>query len=68
MLGDQLSHHRHHPADNLVLGMVAVGEEGVIGDVDAAEVWPRVDDLAQHRQPAKAGIKDENGGMLRHGD
>ena len=41
MRGDQLADQRHHARDDLVLAMVAVGKEGVVGDIDIMRVGPR---------------------------
>ena len=60
MGGDQFADHRHHPGDDLFLAMVAVGKEGVIRDINIMRVRPRLDDLTQYREPAKAGIEYEN--------
>ncbi len=43
---DQLADQRHHAGDDLVLGVVAIGEERVIGDIDVMRVGPGADDLA----------------------
>ena len=66
MLGDQIADQRHDAGDERILAVVPVGKEGVVGDIDATGVRARIDDLAQHRQPAKAGIEHEDGRMLRH--
>ena len=60
MRGDQFADQRHHPRDDLVLAMVAVGKEGVVGDIDIMRVGPRPDDLTQYRESAKAGIENQN--------
>ena len=57
---DQFADQRHHAGDDLLLAMVAIGEEGVVGDIDIVGIGPRADDLAQDREAAKAGIEDEN--------
>ena len=38
---DQLADQRHHAGDDLVLGVVAIGEEGVVGDIDVMRVGAR---------------------------
>ena len=43
-----------------VLAVMAIGKEGVVGDIDIMRVGPRRDDLTQHREAAKAGIEYEN--------
>ena len=50
----------HYAGDDLLLAMVAIGEERVIGDIDVMRVGPGADDFAQHREAAKAGIEQEN--------
>ena len=60
--GDQFADQRHHAGDDLVLAVMAVGKERVVGDIDIMRVGSRGDDLAQHRESAKAGIEDENRG------
>ena len=64
--GDQLADQRTTRATNAFLGRGAVGEEGVIGDIDEIGVRPRGDDLAKDGQPAEAGIKDQNGRSCGH--
>ena len=60
MRGDQFADQRHHARDDLVLAMVAVGKEGVVGDIGIMRVGPRPDDLTQYREPAQAGIENQN--------
>jgi len=60
MRGDQFANQRHHARNDLVLAMVAVGKECVVGDVGIMRVGPRFDDLTQYREPAKAGIENQN--------
>jgi len=43
-----------------LLAVVAVREERVVGDINIMRVRARGDDLAQHREPAEAGIEYEN--------
>ena len=57
---DQLADQRHHAGDDLLLAVVAIGEEGVVGDIDVMRVGTGADDLAQDREAAKAGIEHEN--------
>ena len=36
---------------------MAVGKERVVRDIDTMRIGPHRDDLAQHREAAKAGIE-----------
>ena len=46
---------------------VAIGEGGVVGDIDVICIGPRRRDLAIDGEAAEAGIEDENGWRrLRH--
>ena len=62
MARDQLADQRHHAGDDLFLAVMAIGKERIVGDIDVMRVGPGADDLAQDREPAKAGVEDENGG------
>ena len=57
---DQFADQRHHAGDDLLLAVVAIGEEGVVGDIDIMRIGPAAYDLTQHREAAKAGVEDEN--------
>src|SRR5580693_2405023 len=57
---DQFTDQRHHPRDDLVLAMVAVGKERVVGDINIMRIGPCADNFAQHREAAEAGIEQEN--------
>ena len=59
-VGDQFADHRHHPRDDLLFAVVAVGKECVVGDIDIVRIGPRLDDLTQYREAAKAGIEQKN--------
>ena len=60
MRRDQLADQRHHPRDDLLLAVMAIGEERIVRDIDVMRIGPRRDDLTQHREAAKAGIEHEN--------
>ncbi len=62
MFGDQVADQRHHAGNDLVLGMLAVGKIGVVGDVRISRAGPQLDDLAEHGETAEAGIEDEDVG------
>ncbi len=49
MFGDQVADQRHHAGNDLVLGMLAVGKIGVVGDVRISRAGPQLDDLAETR-------------------
>ena len=68
MRRDQLAHHRHHAGNDLLLGVVAIGKEHIVGDIDIMRVRPQPHHLAQHREPAKAGIEHENRRSAWHGE
>ena len=54
--------------DQRRLALLAIGKEGVVGDVDVARVRPRLGDLAEDREAAEPGIEDKDGRQGRHGD
>ena len=54
------------PRDDLVGRLLAVRAMPGIGYVDRRQVRPLRDDLAQHRQPAEAGIEDADRGRFSH--
>ena len=53
--------------DDLVLAVVAVGEERIISDIDVTGVRPGADDLTQYREAAEAGIEHQNRRRGCHG-
>ena len=63
---DQLSDQRHHAGDDFVFAEAAIGEEGVVGDIDISCSGEGADDLPQHGEAAEAGIEDKNGWSVRH--
>ena len=67
MRGDQIADQRHDAGDDFVLAMMAVGKEGVVGDINIMRVGARPDDLTQYREPAKAGIENQNRRRCCHG-
>ena len=54
---DRLGDQRHHAGNNLVLAVMAIGKERIVRDIDVVRVGPGVDDLAQDRKAAKAGVE-----------
>ena len=60
MRGDQLADQGHHPGDDRLLAVMAIGKERIVRDVDIMRIGPRRDDLTQHREAAKAGIEHQN--------
>ncbi len=65
--GDQFAHQRDDPLDQRGLSLLAVGEEGVIGNIVIARVRPRIGDLAEDRKAAEPGIEHKDGRRRRHG-
>src|SRR5690349_598187 len=62
MCREQLAHERADARDERVLGVAAIGKEGVIGDIDVARVGPRLRHFAKNREAAEARVEDEDGG------
>ena len=60
--GNQIAHQGNESGDQCRFVVAAIRKESVVGHVHIAGVGPRLDDLAEHREPAKPGIEDENGG------
>ena len=58
--GDQFADQRHHPGDDLILAMMAVGKERVIRDINIMRIRPCADDLTQNGETAKTGIEYQN--------
>ena len=57
---DEVVHRRADPFDQRLFGEGAIGEKGVVGDVDEFEVGARLGDAREHRQPAEAGIEHQS--------
>ena len=66
VVGDRLADDIDDARDQRVFRHVAVGKAGIVGDIDEARVGPRRGDLAEHGEPADAGIEDEDGRGRRH--
>ncbi|MGY4293810.1 hypothetical protein ACVWXN_001905 [Bradyrhizobium sp. i1.4.4] len=66
MRANQFAHQRHDAGDDLVLAVVAIGEEGIVGDIDEMRVRARSHDLAEHRESAKAGIEHQDRRGIGH--
>ena len=61
MLRDRLTDHVDDARDQHRFRLVAVGEAGVVRDVDIGRVGPRGGHLAVDGEPADAGIEDQDG-------
>ena len=63
---DQFADQRHHAGNDLLLAVAAIGEEGVVGDIDIMRIGPATHDLTQHREAAEAGIEDKDRSGMGH--
>ena len=64
--GDEAADHRDDPGDELLLGPSAVGEAGVVGQIQVFGIGPQRRHLGVHGETAEAGIEDEYLGCARH--
>ncbi len=64
--------HRGDARDQRFFGERAIGEGGIVGEIDEAGIGPRHPNLAEYGEAAEAGIEDEDAwgggtGRIGHG-
>jgi len=60
MLGDGLADDVQDARDQRFFRHGAIGEGGVVGDIDEMRVGTRLGDLAEDGEAAEAGVEDED--------
>ncbi len=63
---DQPAEQGRHTRGNLPLALGAIGKTGTVGDIDDRRVRQQRAGRRQHRQPADAGIEEQQGSVVGH--
>ena len=64
---DQSAKQRRNATGQLGVALLAVGEAGAVGRIDDRGIRQQLQRWAEDRQPADAGIEEQDGGVRVHG-